>query len=72
MADLTEKEKEIYDLLLTDFSLKQIANQLKISNTTLKTHLSNIYEKRRYCGRIDIMADEIKRLKTIVEVLKNV
>ena len=44
----------------------------EISNTTLKTHLSNIYEKRRYCGRIDIMADEIKRLKTIVEVLKNV
>lgn len=45
--DLTERETEIWMLLQQDYSYQEIARQLQISLNTVKTHVKNIYAKRR-------------------------
>lgn len=42
---LTNREVEIYDLLLAGLANSEIAESLFISKATLKTHLNNIYRK---------------------------
>ena len=42
---LTQQEKKILELLLTDASNKDIAEQLFVSLSTVKTHVNNIYKK---------------------------
>ncbi|MFQ5787668.1 MAG: LuxR C-terminal-related transcriptional regulator, partial [Thermodesulfobacteriota bacterium] len=42
---LTKKEQEIVKLVIQSSSNKQISQKLFISQTTVKTHLSNIYNK---------------------------
>jgi len=42
---LTAREKEIFSLLTMNLSNKQIAEQLFISESTVKTHVSNILHK---------------------------
>jgi predicted DNA-binding protein (UPF0251 family) len=43
--NLSGREKEILQLVLQRVTRKQIAEQLNISFSTLKTHLNNIYKK---------------------------
>jgi LuxR family maltose regulon positive regulatory protein len=42
---LTERELEVLRLLPTGLTGPQIANQLYLSNNTVKTHMKNIYSK---------------------------
>lgn len=42
---LTQQEKKILELLLTDASNKDIAEKLFVSLSTVKTHVNNIYKK---------------------------
>ena len=44
-SELTEREKEIAQLICREFSYKEIATQLKISQRTVETHKNNILEK---------------------------
>ncbi|MGI0495451.1 helix-turn-helix transcriptional regulator [Alkalinema pantanalense CENA528] len=44
---LTEREAEVWELSLQQFSYQEISNKLDISLNTVKTHLKNIYAKRR-------------------------
>lgn len=44
-ADLTRREVEILQLLARGQTLKQIADQLVISQSTAHTHAAHIYEK---------------------------
>ncbi|MBD2330141.1 LuxR C-terminal-related transcriptional regulator [Alkalinema sp. FACHB-956] len=44
---LTEREAEVWELMLQQCSYQEIANKLEISLNTVKTHLKNIYAKRR-------------------------
>ncbi len=46
---LTERESEIWLLLRKDHSYQKIAETLQISLNTVKTHVKNIYAKRRSC-----------------------
>ncbi|PZV08819.1 MAG: hypothetical protein DCF22_19610 [Leptolyngbya sp.] len=47
--DLTERESEIWLLLRKEHSYQEIADTLQISLNTVKTHVKNIYAKRRSC-----------------------
>ncbi|MBM0743206.1 response regulator transcription factor [Phormidium sp. CLA17] len=47
--DLTERESEIWLLLRKEHSYQAIAETLQISLNTVKTHVKNIYAKRRSC-----------------------
>lgn len=42
---LTEREKEIMVLLLKGRTYKMIADELFLSENTVKTHIKNIYSK---------------------------
>lgn len=42
---LTEREREILDLLTEGYRYKEIANKIHISIETVRTHIRNIYEK---------------------------
>jgi DNA-binding NarL/FixJ family response regulator len=42
---LSTREREISDLVSHEFTNEQIANNLNISQPTVKTHLRNIYSK---------------------------
>ena len=45
LNDLTNREKEVLGLLTEGVNYKGIANQLFISETTVKTHVNNIFQK---------------------------
>lgn len=45
--ELTTREKEVLTCILKGFNRKQIAAELCISETTVCTHLNNIYGKHR-------------------------
>jgi DNA-binding NarL/FixJ family response regulator len=45
--NLTEKEKEIIRLICHEFTTKEIADKLFLSERTIETHRQNIFEKTR-------------------------
>jgi len=45
--DLTDREAEIWMLLRQEHTYQEIANTLQISLNTVKTHVKNVYAKRR-------------------------
>lgn len=54
--DLTEREAEIWMLLRKEYTYQDIARILQISLNTVKTHVKNIYAKRRsYQGEEKIL-----------------
>ena len=67
---LTIREKEIYNLLVTKMSSKQIAHYLNISLATVSTYRNSIYEKLEYNDRIELIVDyyqtEIKKLRQFI------
>jgi DNA-binding NarL/FixJ family response regulator len=50
----TERENEILDLIREGMSNKQIAAILKISEQTVKNHISNMMEKARAKNRTEL------------------
>ncbi len=51
---LTERELQIYNLLIKDKKNHEIAEELFISDNTLKTHLRNIYKKLNVAGKKEL------------------
>ena len=47
--DLTEREAEVWMLLRQEHSYQEIAKMLQISLNTVKTHVKNVYAKKRSC-----------------------
>ncbi|MTI80488.1 MAG: response regulator transcription factor [Firmicutes bacterium] len=45
VAALTRREKEVYHLMTKNYSNREIANKLYISEPTVKTHVSSILRK---------------------------
>lgn len=45
LSDLTSREEEVLDLLTQGNNYKDVANILFISETTVKTHVNNIFQK---------------------------
>jgi len=42
---ITNREKEVFELLLQDKTSKEIANKLFISEFTVRVHISNVIKK---------------------------
>ena len=53
---LTNRETEVAWLLYRGFTNRQIGEELFIAETTVKKHVSHIYEKMQVSGRIEFRA----------------
>lgn len=67
--DFTSREKQIIELVSHGLSNKQIADDLGISITTVRTHLSTIYSKT-YLDINPVKYNKIYRVKLILYYLK--
>jgi len=47
LAELTPREREVFDLLVTGLSTKGIANQLRASPRTIEVHRARVFDKLR-------------------------
>lgn len=60
MRILTAKEKQIFDLLIQNYSTKEIAKLLNISDKTVRNHISNVLLKLGVKGRAQAVVELIK------------
>ena len=61
---LTKREKEVFDLLILNMTTNQIAKELKISEKTVRNHISNVMQKLGVKGRASAVV-ELLKLKEI-------
>ena len=57
---LTKREKEIFSLLVQNYSTKSIASTLSISEKTVRNHISNVMQKLCVTGRASAVVELIK------------
>ena len=57
---LTKREREIFELLITNKSTKEIAKKLFISEKTVKNHVSNILQKMNVNDRTQAVVMAIR------------
>lgn len=48
---LTKREREVFELLIQNYSTTEIADILKISDKTVRNHISNAMQKLGVKGR---------------------
>lgn len=61
---LTVREREIFNLLIKDYSTKNIAQELGISEKTVRNHISNTIQKLGVSGRAQAIV-ELLRLEEL-------
>lgn len=61
---LTNREKEVFDLLVLNNTTVEIAKKLKISEKTVRNHISNVMQKLGVKGRANAVV-ELLKLKEI-------
>ncbi len=61
---LTNREREVFELLILNKTTKEIANILKISEKTVRNHISNTMQKLGVNGRASAVV-ELLKLKEI-------
>ena len=61
---LTKREKEVFELLIMNQSTKDISKKLKISEKTVRNHISNVMQKLGVKGRASAVI-ELLKLKEI-------
>ena len=58
---LTKREQEVLQLILSGKSNKQISADLSITESTVKTHVRNIYSKHGVASRAELMSSFLKK-----------
>ncbi len=48
---LTKREREVFELLIQNYTTVEIADKLKISDKTVRNHISNAMQKLGVKGR---------------------
>ena len=61
---LTKREKEVFTLLIKNMTTKEIASTLRISEKTVRNHISNAMQKLGVKGRSQAVV-ELLRMKII-------
>ena len=54
--ELTDREREVLDLLATGLTNKEIAEKLVITTNTVKRHLKAVFEKSGVHSRRELLA----------------
>lgn len=57
---LTSREKEIFEMLIHNFSTREIANSLHISEKTVRNHISNTMQKLQVKGRASAVVELLR------------
>ena len=57
---LTKREKEVFMLLVKNSTTKEIADELGISEKTVRNHISNAMQKLSVKGRAQAVVELIK------------
>lgn len=57
---MTKREKEVFELLVKNKSTKEIANDLDISEKTVRNHISNAMQKLGVKGRAQAVVELLK------------
>ncbi|CAM3365731.1 MAG: Major transcriptional regulator of spore coat formation GerE [Hydrogenibacillus schlegelii] len=57
---LTKREREVFELLVQDKTTKEIAEQLFISEKTVRNHISNVIQKLGVAGRSQAVIELIR------------
>ena len=57
---LTKREKEVFKLLVSNNTTKEIAQELNISEKTIRNHISNAMQKLGVKGRTQAVIELIK------------
>ncbi len=57
---LTKREKEVFELLILNKTTKDIAKDLKISEKTVRNHISNAMQKLGVKGRASAVVELLK------------
>ena len=53
LAELTSRENEVLNLAAEGLLVKEISDQLSLSNYTVKSHLKNIYTKLHVRNKVE-------------------
>ena len=57
---LTKREREVFELLVKNKTTKEIANELMISEKTVRNHISNVMQKLGVKGRASAVVELLK------------
>ena len=57
---LTKREKEVFNLLVTNKTTSEIAEKLEISEKTVRNHISNVMQKLGVKGRTGAIIELLK------------
>jgi len=57
---LTNREREIFKLLIINYDTTEIAEKLKISEKTVRNHISNVIQKLGVKGRSQAILELIR------------
>ena len=57
---LTKREKEVFELLIKNKTTTEIADSLKISEKTVRNHISNAMQKLGVKGRASAVVELLK------------
>lgn len=57
---LTKREREVFELLIKNYTTKEIAEKLGISEKTVRNHISNTMQKLSVKGRAQAVVELIR------------
>ncbi|MCL6444962.1 MAG: response regulator transcription factor [Alicyclobacillus sp.] len=57
---LTNREREVFELLVQDKTTKEIAGQLFVSEKTVRNHISNVMKKLNVKGRSQAVVELVR------------
>lgn len=57
---LTKREKEVFELLIKNYTTNDIAQKLNISEKTVRNHISNVMQKLSVKGRAGAVVELLK------------
>ena len=57
---LTKREREVFELLIKNYTTKEIAEKLGISEKAVRNHISNVMQKLGVKGRSSAVIELLK------------